>query len=112
MKTMLMAALAATALVANAGEDSTDRWGSAGIGPAYWETPCGLRGFANADAQAAPCASPSPTAAQDMSVEEMRALMQQHTERMDEMIKRMNAEHRAMMGGTGGGSPGAGGAAR
>ncbi len=107
MKAMLFAALAATALVVNAGEDSTERWGPQGTGPAYWEPPCGLRGFVNTDAQA-PCASPSRAAVQDTSAEEMRALMREHVERMDEMISRMAAEHRAMMGGTA--SPGAGSA--
>lgn len=100
MKAMLFAALAATALVVNAGEDSTERWGPRGTGPAYWETPCGLRGFASTETQA-PCASPSRAAAQDMSSEEMRALMQEHVKRMDEMMSRMDAEHRSMMGGTG-----------
>jgi hypothetical protein len=35
----------ATAAPAFAGEDSTDKWGDGGNGPAFYESPCGLEEF-------------------------------------------------------------------
>lgn len=43
-----MLAMVAAAGAAGAGEDSTHRWN--GTGPAWYETPCGLKGFAEARA--------------------------------------------------------------
>lgn len=45
MKTILFAALAATALVAYAGEDSTDKARISGTGHAFYEAPCGTAMF-------------------------------------------------------------------
>jgi hypothetical protein len=45
MKKLLLAAALALAGQAIAGEDSTDRWGAGGTGPAWYQTPCGLAGF-------------------------------------------------------------------
>ena len=101
MKAIAFAVLAAATFAATAGEDSTHRWG--GTGPNWWDTPCGLRGFASAQPDTeAPCTGPAP---QEMSLEEMRAWIAQHTKAMDDMMSRMNAEHRAMMGGSGRGGP-------
>ena len=97
MKALIAASLAATALVAYAGEDSTDRWGPGGTGPGFWDTPCGLIGFARATDTDKPCTKPLPP---KMSVDEMRAWIAQHGKAMDEMMAKMNADHRAMMGGT------------
>ncbi len=106
MKAIAFAVLAATALAANAGEDSTHRWGG-GTGPNFWDTPCGLIGFANAQTDK-PCTQPVP---QEMSVDEMRAWIAQHGKVMDEMMSRMSSEHRAVMGATGKGTAGGAGAA-
>lgn len=40
---VMTGAAAAASGVAFAGEDSTERW--YGFGPAFWETPCGLKCF-------------------------------------------------------------------
>ena len=92
MRALLFAGLAAAALAANAGEDSTHRWG--GTGPNFWDTPCGLKGFAEAKTDR-PCTKPLPT---EMSVDEMRAWIAQHQKTMDEMMARMSADHRAILG--------------
>ena len=97
MKAMILATLAATALGAYAGEDSTHRSGPAGTGPAFWEAPCGLKGFAGPGA--APCSGQAALAA-DASTEQTQAWMEQHRKAMDEMMGRMKAEHGAMMGGS------------
>lgn len=55
MRALTAIGFAATAMVVYAGEDSTDRWGSVGTGPAYWETACGLTGFV-AEVDVKPCA--------------------------------------------------------
>ena len=94
-------------LAAYAGEDSTHRWGT-GTGPNYWDTPCGLLGFARATTDK-PC---TQRLAAEMSVEEMRAWIAQHATLMDEMMARMNSEHRAMMGGSANARGGGSGAAR
>ena len=110
MKAIIFATLATAALGAYAGEDSTYRSGPGGTGPAFWEVPCGLRGFSG-PGEEKPCTSPAPAA--DASSDETRAWMEQHKKAMDEMMSRMNAEHRAMMGGTAGrGADAAGAAAR
>lgn len=97
-RAFVTATLAAAALVAYAGEDSTDRSGIGGAGPAFYAAPCGLKGFAGPGEK--PCSAPA-TIAQDMSSAEMRAWMEQHMKVMDEMLVRMKDEHRAVMGGTG-----------
>lgn len=107
MKALVLATLAAASLAAYAGEDSTERWGANGTGPAYWETPCGLRGFTG-PGDKRPCSAPLASSAQDASADEMRAAMQLHMKRVDEMMIRMNDEHRSMMGGTGGRGTGGG----
>ena len=110
MKTLIATGLAAAAVLAYAGEDSTDRWGPAGAGPGFWDTPCGLIGFAKATTDTdKPCTKPLPP---EMSVEEMRARIAQHVKLMDEMMAKMNSEHRAMMGGTRPGTGAAGSAAQ
>lgn len=98
-KTFLAASIATAALSAYAGEDSTDRSGIGGTGPAFYATPCGLQGFAGPGEQ--PCARDAAIA-QDMSPAEMRAWMDRHMKVMEEMMSRMRDEHRSMMGTTGG----------
>ncbi len=85
MKTLIAAVLAATALAAYAGEDSTERLGSAGTGPAFWQVPGGLPAFARAKAGA-----PS-------GQEQAESMMERH----EQMMRGMQDEHRAMTGGTG-----------
>lgn len=94
MRALLFAGLAAASLAAYAGEDSTHRWGPGGTGPNWYDTPCGLKGFAAAQTDR-PCTKPLPA---EMSVEEMRAWIAQHQKTMDEMMARMSADHRALMG--------------
>ena len=58
MRTLVFAAFAATALVAYAGEDSTERSGISGVGPTFYETKCGLAEFTGQDpypGQQGPC---------------------------------------------------------
>lgn len=99
-KTFLAVSIATAALSAYAGEDSTDRSGIGGTGPAFYATSCGLRGFTGPGEQP-PCAK-GAAIAQDMSPAEMRAWMDSHMKEMDEMMSRMKDEHRAMTGTTGG----------
>lgn len=98
MKTLVALTLAAAAFAAYAGEDSTDRSGPGGTGPAFYTAPCGLKAFMG-PGQSRPC---DAIAAKEMSSDEMRAWMVQHMKVMDETMIRMRDEHRAMMGGTGG----------
>ena len=109
MRALLFAGLAAAAVAAYAGEDSTHSWGEGGTGPNFWDTPCGLAGFAAAAPGERPCTQPL---AAHMSVDEMRAWITRHQKAMDEMMARMDADHRAMMGSSGHGAAPAGGAAR
>jgi hypothetical protein len=58
LRTLFIAAFAATALAAHAGEDSTERSGISGVGPAFYEANCSLAEFTGQDpypAQEGPC---------------------------------------------------------
>lgn len=64
--TAVFGMVAAVSATAHAGEDSTHRWN--GTGPAWYETPCGLKGFAEARATGSPeplvsCAKQAPGSA-------------------------------------------------
>ena len=96
---LIAASIGAAALAAYAGEDSTDRSGSGGTGPAFYESPCGLAGFTGPGDRTA--GTPCPTLAQGMSVEQMRAWMDQHGKAMEDMLNRMKDEHRAILGSSG-----------
>jgi len=99
-KTFLAVSIATAALSAYAGEDSTDRSGIGGTGPAFYATSCGLRGFTGPGEQ--PSCAKDTSVARDMAPAEMRAWMETHMKEMDEMMSQMKAEHRAMTGATGG----------
>jgi len=71
-KLLFFATLAATALIANAGEDSTDRWGAGGTGPGFWATP--LAAQARANRQPADAANPLLQAERSASRQVSQAL--------------------------------------
>lgn len=101
MKALIGLTLAAAAFAAFAGEDSTDRSGIGGTGPAFYATPCGLKGFTG-PGDSRPC---DARATAQMSDDELRAWMVQHMKVMDETMIRIRDEHRAVMGATRGSEP-------
>lgn len=102
MRRLLFATLAAAALTIHAGEDSTDKSGIGGTGPAFYDRPCGLLTFAGpVYAEDETLCKPGAGMQRGQAMfEQMGPFMAEHRKMIDEM-SRMRDEHRAISGGTG-----------